>query len=130
MELTYANPQLDLLEGNRVLVGLNTDLAIQLGITKKALSGKVLIEAQLRYDADKQSFYLDGAEFKELDIDGVPKGHEDKVREFTSKVASSYLNKLPVYTLNDKDFKNSAAKALVKDFYVKKDAIVIQVGLK
>lgn len=48
-----------------------------------------------------------------------------KIRSAINKLLVNYLDKIPVYNLNSKDFKHSLVKLLLKDIETKEDKLII-----
>jgi len=129
-ELTYSNPKLSLLEGSdKIRVGL--DAAINLLIDKegKDLNGGITVLAELRYDRENQAFHLDNAELERLDIDGIPEKWEERVMKLSTEAANLYFKNHPVYELEHRNFKESVAKILLKNFEIRDEIVVVTVGL-
>jgi len=128
--ITYSNPEVTLLEDeNRVQVGLDATLKIGLNDEAKELGGSATVTSGIRYDSETQEFFLDDAEFSRLEIEGIPDKWLDQVTEFASKAAQYFLETEPVYKLEAKDAKTSAAKLLLKGVEVRDQAIYATLGI-
>jgi hypothetical protein len=128
--ITYANPQVTLLENDdRVQVGLDATLNIRIDGEAKNLGGTALVTSGIRYDSEAQEFFLDDAEFTKLEIAGIPDKWLNQVTEFASKAAREHIETRPVYRLEAKDAKTSAAKMLLKGFEVRDQAIYVTLGI-
>lgn len=128
--ITYSNPQVTLLEDeDRVQVGLDVTLNIRLNDEPKKLGGGATVTSGIRYDSERQEFFLDDAVFDRLEIQGVPEKWLEKVTEVASAAAKKFVQSRPVYRLEAKDAKTAAAKLLLKDFEVREQAIHVTLGL-
>lgn len=128
--ITYSNPQVTLLEDeDRVQVGLDATLNIRLNGEPKELGGGATVTSGIRYDSDTQEFFLHDAEFTRLEIEGIPDKWLDQVTEIASKAAREFIETKPVYKLEAKDAKTTAAKLLLKGFEVRDQAIYVTLGI-
>lgn len=128
--ITYSNPQVTLLEtDDRVQVGLDATVNIRLDDETKDLGGGATITSAIRYDSEKQEFFLDDAEFSRLEIEGMPDKWLDQVTVFAAKAAKEFIETQPIYKLKAKDAKTSAAKLLLKGFEVRDQAIHVTLGI-
>lgn len=128
--ITYSNPEVRLLEEvNRIQVGLDAGLNLLVNGEMTELSGGATVTFGIRYAPEAQVFFLDDAVFTRLDIPGVPERILDQVKAFASIAAQEVLETVPVYRLEAKDVKTTAAKLLLKDFEVRDQAIHVTLGL-
>lgn len=128
--ITYSNPQVTLLEEeDRVQVGLDATLNIRLKEEPKNLGGGATVTSGIRYDSEKQEFYLDDTEFDRLEIQGIPEEWLETVTEVASKAAREFVETMPIYRLEAKDAKTAAAKMLLKDFEVREQEIHVTLGI-
>lgn len=128
--ITYTNPQVTLLEEyDRIQVGLDAKLNIRLNGEQKELGGGVSVTSAIRYDSETQEFFLDDVEFDRLEIQGVPDQWMGRVTEFASKAAQEFIETQPIYTLEAKDAKTSAAKFLLKGVEVREQVICVTLGV-
>ena len=128
--ITYSNPQVTLLEDeDRIRVGLDATLNIRLNGEPKEMGGGATVTSAIRYDSETQEFFLDDAEFERLEIQGIPDKLLDQVTKFASKAAREFIESKPVYKLEAKDAKTTAAKLLLKGFEVREQAIYVTLGI-
>lgn len=128
--ITYTNPQVTLLEDeDRVQVGLDALLNIRLDSEPVELRGGATVTTSIRYNSETQEFFLNDAVFERLEITGVPDRWLSKVNEVASIAAKEFLQNKPIYKLEAKDVKSTAAKLLLKDFKVRDKAIHVTLGL-
>lgn len=129
LEITYSNPQVLLLEEeNRIQVGMDATLNVRVNDEPQQLGGGATVTAGLRYEYETQEFFLDDVTFDRLEIQGIPAKWLDQVRTFGAEAAEEFVKRHPVYRLRAKDMKTAAAKALLKDFQVRGQAIHVTLG--
>jgi len=129
-ELTYSNPQVKLLEtDNRVQVGLDAVLDINIKGESKKLSGTCKITSEVSYNSDTHEFFLAESVFDRLEIEGIPEKYLEKVTQAASVAARKYLEEFPVYKIQGKDGKMAAAKLLLKDLEIRDQTIYVTMGL-
>jgi hypothetical protein len=128
--ITYSNPQVTLLEDdNRIQVALDATLDIRINNEPKKLGGGCTITSGIRYDSETQEFFLDDAQFDRLEIQGVPEVYLDQITKFASNAAKEFVESKPIYRLEAKDGKTTAAKMLLKGVEVKDQSIRVTLGL-
>lgn len=128
--LTYTNPQVVLLEASdRVEVGLDVTLNIRINDEPKQLGGGATVTTGVRYEPETQVFYLDDAVIDRLAVQGLPEQWLKPVTEVASKAAQELIKTQPVYRLEAKDAKTTAAKMLLKGFEVREQSIHVTLGL-
>jgi len=128
--ITYSNPQVTLLENeDRVQVGLDATVHLRIDGESKDLGGTAFVTSGIRYDSETQEFFLDEAEISKLEITGIPEKLTTQVSNFASKAAKEYIEKRPVYRIEAKDAKTTAAKLLLKGFEIKNKAIYVTLGI-
>lgn len=129
-EITYSNPQVELLEkDDRIRVALDANLDLRIGGERKSLGGSCSITSGMRFDPATQEFFLADARFERLEIQGIPENYLNQVTEFASKAAKEFVETQPIYRLKAKDSKTAAAKLLLKDVDVKNQAVHVTLGL-
>ncbi len=128
--VTYSNPQVTLLEHeDKVQVGLDAMLSIRINGESKELAGGATVISGIRYDNETQEFFLDDAKFSRFEIQGIPSKWLNLVTETASKAARNFIETKPVYKLEAKDAKSSAAKLLLKGFEVRDRAVHVSLGI-
>lgn len=109
--ITYSNPQVTFFEDDdRIQVGLDATLSIRLNGEPKKIGGGATVTSGISYDNETQAFFLDDAEFDRLEIQGIPEKWLDQVTQFASKAAREIIETRPVYKLEAKDAKTTAAR--------------------
>ncbi len=128
--VTYSNPRVTLLEDeDRVQLGLDATLNIRLNDEPKDLRGGATVTSAIRYDSETQQFFLADVEFTRLEIQGIPDKWLEQVTDFVSMTAREFIETKPVYTLEAKDAKTTAAKLFLKGFEVRDQAIYVTLGI-
>lgn len=129
-DITYSDPQVILLENeDRVQVGLTATLNIRINGEQKELKGTASVTSGIRYENATQEFFLDHAEFNQLEIQGIPDKWLKLVSEIAAKTAKKYIETKPIYQIKAKDAKTTAAKMLLKGFEVRDQAIYVTLGI-
>ena len=83
------------------------------------------MKGELRFDSEEGSFYLDKLTVIEISGSDLPENVSSKLNQVVEKLVGKYLTENPIYTLDDENTSEKLAKALIKSFTVKKDAIAI-----
>ena len=86
------------------------------------------VDGDLQYDPKRGEFSVVDARVKRLDFDQVAAKKAAQFEAVVDAVAKRYLSDIPVYTLDQGDFKQSLAKLLLKSVEVE-DGRVVVVGL-
>ncbi|MEM9353683.1 MAG: DUF1439 domain-containing protein [Planctomycetota bacterium] len=128
--ITYSNPNVTLLENeDRVQVGLDAVLNIRLDGEVKNLGGGATVTSSIKYDPDRQEFFLDDAVFDRLDVQGIPEQWLDKATEVAGLAANEFLESKPIYRIQAKDATTAAARLLLKGFDVREQSIHVTLGI-
>jgi hypothetical protein len=102
---------------------------IDLGVVgRPALSGRALIEGQIRYAAEQGEFFFDRPKVGEVAIEGLPPSVRPVTEEVIAKLAEGYLATMPIYRLNPNDFKQSLAKLVLKSVKVHQGYLEVVLG--
>ena len=100
-----------------------------IGIGGDAYKGSVLIDGDVEYDPAEGTIYFTNGKIKELNIEKIPEQLNKPVTELANAAASNNLNKVPLFTLNEKDMKEKAAKFLLKKVRIRDGKLEVIVGL-
>lgn len=126
----YSNPHAILLEKeDRVQVGLDAAVEVTLHGKTKTYRGSAIVTTGIRYDSEKQEFFLNDAQIETLEIQGLPDKVVGGVSKLTTIVAKDFIESHPVYRLEAKNVKMKAAKMLLKGVEVKDQALHIKLGI-
>lgn len=68
---------------------------------------------------------MDNIKMNDLNFNSENISDSKKIRSAINKLLVNYLDKIPVYNLNSKDFKHSLVKLLLKDIETKEDKLII-----
>ncbi|MGI9325060.1 MAG: DUF1439 domain-containing protein [Pseudomonadales bacterium] len=129
-QVVLDNPRLQLTDGSdRVLAGLDVTLNIRIGSEPLPLGGSVDVSGGVRYDDTMGEFYLDDPVIEDLSIQGVPTEYSGRVDNILTKAIAQYYADRPIYTLNESDVKQSAAKLLLKDVTVQDRVLIVTLGV-
>jgi hypothetical protein len=125
--LEFSNPLVALEEGaDRIRAGVDAEATFKIGgVTCK---GTAVISGKLAYDRETGEFRLKDSKVEKLDIKGIPAQYTGKVDEIATVLAKQYLDKKPVYRLEQTDLKRSLARLLLKEVRVENGALVVTMG--
>ena len=138
--LVLTNPDIVLTNGSD-RIGLKADASAELpgsglaglgqliGIGGDAYKGSVLIDGDVEYDPAEGTIYFTNGKIKELNIEKIPEQLNKPVTELANAAASNNLNKVLLFTLNEKDMKEKAAKFLLKKVRIRDGKLEVIVGL-
>jgi len=93
-----------------------------------ALSGRALVEGQIRYAPEQGEFFFDRPKVTDVAIAGLPPAVRPVTEEVIAKLAEAYLATMPLYRLNPNDFKQSLAKLVLKAVRVRQGYLEIVLG--
>jgi len=126
MTVIVSDPTVSLLaESDQVSVFLNVE-AIAPGGLKGSGRGRVL--GKLHYDKSKGAFFLQDPKLDQLVIDRVPTTISQQISSVSQAMITATLASYPLYTLNDKDFKQKMAKSMIESIVVKDQHLLIKFG--
>jgi len=128
LTITYSNPRVILEEGSdRLQVGADAEAV--LAMNARRAKGSARISGTLEYARESGEFLLKDARVESLNIDGLPGAHAEKAREIASAAVKQFLERKPVYKLDQADMKQSLAKLLLKGVKVRNKALVVSMGI-
>jgi len=92
------------------------------------IKGFVDVYGNITYEPETGTLYLH--DFTIADITANENNLLEKInlQKIIDKVATDYLDGLPVYRLDPHDYKENLARLLVKDIFVRNDDLVIVLG--
>lgn len=129
VRLTLNNPRIALdAERQRVTAGLDANLNFALGNTRP-ITGQVDISGQVRYVPERGQFFLANAEVERFEMPKLPAKYRTVTRETLRASIKEYFGKTPLYTLDESDRRQQAAKMLLKSITVGENALVAHFGL-
>jgi len=125
--VTFSEPVVMLKKGaDRLGLQLNLKVAPPLG---KKYKGRAEIDGQIEYRPDKGEFFVVNPQVRRLHIDNVPQKYQEPIRDLANQAAVRFLADVPVYKLDQKNFKQSLAKLVLKSVLVEDGELVVEVGL-
>ena len=124
--VTLSNPQVLLAAGSERL-GIGMD--VKVSTLGKKLKGHVEVDGDIRYNPDKGEFSVVDSRIRKLDIAGVAARKLGPIETVVKALAKRYMSDIPVYKLDQGDFKQNVAKLLLKSVTVEDGRIVVVVGL-
>lgn len=121
--LTLENPYVDF-KDNRV------DIKIEYkgNLLEKSISGLVNVDGDIIFKKKQGQFYLSNFEIKDVTMNSDNINDKQKVISAINKILINYFDKIPVYTLDSDDFKESLVKLLLKDIQTEEDNFIVTLG--
>ena len=127
VRVTVQSLEVELVQGpDRILLRPQVGLSI---VGQSALSGRALVEGQIRYAPDSGEFFFDAPKVVEVTIAGIPDSMRPIAEELIAKSAEAYLTTTPVYRLKQTDFKQSLARMLLKSVKVRDGQLEVVIGM-
>jgi hypothetical protein len=114
-----------MLDEDKILLQPQVDLRVA---GQTALSGRALLEGQLRYARETGEFFIDQPKVVQVFIQGLPEAARAVTEEVIARLGESALASTPVYRLNPSDFKQSVAKLVLKSVKVRQGRLEIELG--
>jgi len=105
-----------MVDEDRVLLGSRLDVAIA---GQSVLSGRMLIEGQIRYTSGTGEIFLDDPTVVDVSIEGLPASVRPMAEEVVAKLALTDLAAMPLYRLNPDDFKQALTKLVLRSIKVR-----------
>ena len=91
--------------------------------------GVVAITGNLRFDGGEGAFYFTNPSVEELQATDLPAAHSSPLSKAAEKIVGEYLERNPVYTLDNESLSNRAAKALLKSMEIREGQLHVTLGL-
>ncbi|MDH5737637.1 MAG: DUF1439 domain-containing protein [Gammaproteobacteria bacterium] len=92
-------------------------------------TGKIMIKGAVRYEKEEGAFYLDRLEVISLESPDIPTALLPKVKNIVQIAAAEWMEKHPIYRLQDGNLKHSIAKSFLKSVSVENGELVIEMGI-
>jgi hypothetical protein len=96
---------------------------------QSALTGRALVEGQIRYAPDTGEFFFDAPRMVEVSVGGIPESMRQHAEDLIATCAEAYLTITPVYRLRQTDFKQSLARMLLKSVKVRDGQLQVVIGM-
>jgi hypothetical protein len=109
-------------------ISLRVDMKIAPPLGKK-YSGQMEFDSAVQYRPEQGAFFLIDSRVRHFQLDDVPKAYQNMVRGLANETLKHYLDELPIYTLDENDFKESLAKLVLKSVVMKEGNLVLEIGL-
>jgi len=98
-------------------------------IIKGDLQGSVDLKGELHYDSEQAQFFLKNLKIIEFKLGDTDLKHQEKMMFMINAVVSEYLDGYPIYTLNQSDLKQAVTGKLLKQIAVKKESLIVTLGV-
>ncbi|MEM7281742.1 MAG: DUF1439 domain-containing protein [Pseudomonadota bacterium] len=129
-ETSLDNPRVQLVEGqDRIQAGLDAKVTLRVGSSDVPMMGTIDASSGIRYASQKGAFYLTDPVVESLNIVGLPEKYTNRANGLLTRALDEYYSRWPVYTLDQKDFKQATTKLVLKDLTIKDQELVITLGL-
>jgi hypothetical protein len=116
-KVTFDNPRVELGAGGD-RIGVELDARLELPLLP-VYSGKVAVSGKPAYRAAEKAFYLQDATLDRFEIAGLPPAQVERFKGPTTLVARTVLDRTPVYTLEQRNFKEVTAEHVLREVRVK-----------
>lgn len=127
-DLKLESPRINLdAKLNRVNARLETRLHLQ-GIPIP-VKGHIVASGQLDYHPATATFTLRDIEIIKIEVKGLPNTLENRVRDGVTIFTKEALGAVPVYRLSETEFKERAAKLVLKKVRVEQGKMVLTMGM-
>ncbi len=112
--------------GDKLGIELNLKVQIRPIIS---ITGRVMMQAAVEYDADSGEFRLDDPRVSDLQIKGLPGEYANVVREILEAIAVGVLSGITLYRFQTDEKYQRIAKRLLKKVAIEDQRLKIKVGL-
>ena len=124
--VTVPAAQVVLTEGSdRIGLRATATLALPAG---RPLSGTAHFDGRIRYVPERGELWLDEARVVDLAVGGLPGSLKPTVDELVGSLARGYLDRTPVYRLQQGNLKHSLARLVLRAAVVRKGKLVLTLG--
>jgi Protein of unknown function (DUF1439) len=120
-------PKVILEEGSeRVRFSVNLNVS---GMMSDDSQGKAQVSGKIRYDRGTGQFFFSDAKIDKIDMEGGAGGLIEKFDGMLSDAMRDFLENQPLYTLDTEDFRQAIFKATLKEVVIRKESIVLRMGV-
>ena len=109
-------------------IGIELTLRLQT-LGDLTLQWRGLVDGCLEYRRETGGFYLLNPNLCRLRLDGAPSRYQSITRTITGILLDKVFATTPIYQLDNTKFQHSITKLLLKSMTIKKDKILIELGL-
>ena len=125
--VVIATPKVEFLEEeDRMQISLAASVEIPFS---KKYDVSVIFVSGVRYEPKDKTLRLSKLEVKEIKATDLPENYAKPMATLASALSKKYLKDQKVYELKPKDFKNKAARMLIKKVEVKEKQLQVTFGL-
>lgn len=111
---------------NRIGLGLRIDAT---AAEQFSVSGHVTVDGVLRFAGPSGDFYLDDADVKDLQVDGIPTPYLDQIRRLADGVLRDLLRDHPIYTLGQLGEAKRFMGSEIKSIKVRDGKMVVELSM-
>ena len=123
---TFSKPRVILAEGAE---RMGIALAIEVSAPGVKYGGEIEADGEIHYRPRRGEFSVVNCRIRRLEVEDLPEKYQKLVHTLAEKVVELYLSDLPVYRLDQGNFKQSLAKLVLKSVNIENGQLVVIVGL-
>jgi hypothetical protein len=122
--IDLSKPYIKLLEDK-----INIIQKFTININEDKIEGNVNIDTNLKYDNTKKQFYFYDFIILDFSQNIIQIENKETILTIINTIIIPYLEKIPIYELNQKDFTENIARYTLKEIRIKKDKIFVIIGI-
>lgn len=92
------------------------------------ISGMIDFTGKLVYKQENTTFYFSDIDIREITLNGEKLSENNKLNGMIATMTSKYFNDLPLYRLDQKNFRQNIARFFLREIKIKDDRLVIIMG--
>lgn len=128
--ITLENARVHLLNGSqKASIGIDVVLNLKGVGGYPPLVGKIEVSSGITYAPETAQFFLIDPVIESLAIPGIPKNYAERVTLALTKALVVYYAEHPVYQLKSTDYKQAAARFVLKGVVVENKELVLKLGM-
>lgn len=129
-EVTLSSPRVELLDGSdRISAGADVTLNIHINDNPRPIGGTIDFSGAVDYVPEQGQFFLVEPVIENFDVQGIPAAFEGRARLALSAALARFYATRPIYTLDDGDLRQNAARLLLRDVDVADDVLTVTLGV-
>jgi hypothetical protein len=127
VHMVFSKPQILLADsGERIGLALHVEASMPgMGV----MQGQMELDGGLEYRAKKDEIAITDTRLITLDIEGLSAGSSKSLQTLAAGVVKKYLAEVPIYRLDQDDFKQSLTRLMLKSVAVREGEVVATLGL-
>ena len=93
------------------------------------INGTLSVTGEVSYDAETCGFFFKNPQVEQPESSELPAELAEPLSRAAAKIVGTYLDKNPIYTLDDSKLTGKLAKALLRSVEIKNGELQVRVGL-